>query len=66
MLAHFPGQMGQHFMPLGNLHFECGISHALDYCSINRNHIFFWNGVTSFPAAQAGLGLSRIMFCSLP
>jgi hypothetical protein len=64
MLAHFSGQMGQHFVPLGDLHFECGISHALDDGSVNRDHIFFWNGVTSFPCGPGWPCLSHTMFCS--
>jgi hypothetical protein len=46
--------MGQYLMPLAYFHLECSISHTLDYSSINRDHIFFWNDVTSFPRiAQA-------------
>jgi hypothetical protein len=41
--------MGQYFVPFGNLYFERSIAHALDYSSINRDHVFFWNDVTSFP-----------------
>lgn len=54
MLAHLTGQMSQYLVPLAYLHFECSISHTFDYSSINRDHIFFWNDVTSFPrVAQA-------------
>ena len=46
--------MGQNFVSLANFHLERSISHTFDYCSINRDHIFFWNDVTSFPrVAQA-------------
>ena len=54
VLAHLTGQMGQHLVPLANLHFECGIPHTFDDSSVDGDHIFFWNDVTSFPrVAQA-------------
>ena len=54
MLAHLPGQMSQYLVPLSYLHFECSITHTFNYSSVNRDHIFFWNDVTSFPrVAQA-------------
>lgn len=62
MLAHLTGQMSQHLVPLGDLHLECSISHALDHSSINRDHIFFWNDVTSFHRVAQALNLSHIVF----
>src|SRR6185503_5005316 len=55
MLAHLTGQMGQYLVPFGNLHFERSIPHTFDYCSINRDHVFFWNGVTSFRTPRMSL-----------
>jgi hypothetical protein len=40
--------MGQDVMPFANSHFECGVSHALYNSSVNGDHIFFRNGITSF------------------
>ena len=53
VLAHFAGQMGQYLVPLGNLNLECSITHTFDYSSINRDHVFFWNDVTSFPRVHS-------------
>jgi hypothetical protein len=39
MLAHLARQVGQDFVPLAY--------HALYYGSVDGNHIFFWNDVTS-------------------
>jgi len=52
MLPHLPGQVGQHLVSFAYLHFECSVPHTLDYSSINRDHVFFWNDVTSFPRAR--------------
>ena len=49
VLAHLAGQMSQYLVSLANFYLECSISHTLDYSSINRDHVFFWNDVTSFP-----------------
>jgi hypothetical protein len=49
VLAHLTGQMSQYLMPLAYFYLECSISHTLYYSSINRDHVFFWNDVTSFP-----------------
>ena len=49
MLAHLTGQMSQYLMPFAYFYLECSISHTLYYSSINRDHVFFWNDVTSFP-----------------
>jgi hypothetical protein len=54
MLAHLTGQMGQYLVTFAYFYLECSISHTFDYSSINWDHIFFWNDVTSFPrVAQA-------------
>jgi hypothetical protein len=62
MLAHLPGQVGQYLVSLAYLHFEGSVSHTLDYSSINRDHIFFWNDFTSLPlsAQTASLRASCI------
>jgi hypothetical protein len=39
--------VGQDFVPLAYLYLERSISHALYYGSVDGNHIFFWNDVTS-------------------
>jgi hypothetical protein len=39
--------VGQNFVPFAYLDLERSISHALDHGSVDRNHIFFWNDVTS-------------------
>jgi hypothetical protein len=62
VLAHLTGQMSQYLMPLAYFHLECSISHTLDYSSINRDHVFFWNDVTSFPRfAQAPSLRKRVL-----
>ena len=65
VLAHLAGQMSQYLVSLANFYLECSISHTLDYSSINRNHIFFWNDVTSFHPVTQASNLSHIVFCSL-
>jgi len=57
MLAHLPGQMGQYLVPFTYFHLECSISHTFDYGTINRDHIFFWNDVTSFPRVTQAVSL---------
>lgn len=47
MLAHLAGQVSQHIVPIAYPHLERSITHALDYGSINGNHIFSWNGMAS-------------------
>ena len=47
MLAHLARQVGQYFMAIAYLYFECGVTHTFDDCSINGDHVFFWNDVTS-------------------
>ena len=49
MLAHLARQVGQYLVPVGDLNFERSVPHTLDHCSIYRDHVFFWNDVTSFP-----------------
>src|SRR5262249_41514517 len=49
ILSHFARQMGQHFVTLTYPHLECSVSHTFNYSSIDRDHIFSWNDVTSFP-----------------
>lgn len=62
VLAHLTGEVGQHLVPLGYLHFKGGVSHALDYSSINRNHVFFWNDVTSFHRVARVANPGHIVF----
>ncbi len=57
VLAHLAGQMSQYLMSLANFYLECSISHTLDYSSVNRDHVFFWNDVTSFPRIAQAAGL---------
>ena len=52
-------------MPFCYLHFECSVSHTLDYSSINRDHIFFWNNVTSFHPVTQAMNPGDIMFSCL-
>jgi len=52
VLPHLAGEMGQYLVPLANLNLECSITHTFDYSSINRDHIFFWNDVTSLPRLE--------------
>jgi hypothetical protein len=40
--------VGQNFVPFAYLDLERSISHTLDNGSVDRNHIFFWNDITSF------------------
>ena len=57
VLAHLTGQMGQYLVTFADLYLECSIPHTFDYSSINRDHIFFWNDVTSFPRVAHAVGL---------
>jgi hypothetical protein len=40
--------VGQNLVPVTYLHFEGSIAHAFDYRSINGDHVFSRNSVTSF------------------
>ena len=62
VLAHLAGQMSQYLMPLAYFHLECSISHTFDYSSINRDHVFFWNDVTSFPRFCASCQLAQNVY----
>jgi hypothetical protein len=57
VLAHLAGQMGQYLVTFADLYLECSIPHTFDSSSINRDHIFFWNDVTSFPRVAHAAGL---------
>ena len=50
MLAHLSGQMGQNLVSFRYPYFEGSVSSAFYYGPINGNHVFFWNGITSFHA----------------
>jgi hypothetical protein len=44
----------QYLVTLAYLDLECSITHTFNDGPIYRNHVFFWNDVTSFPqVAQA-------------
>ena len=48
MLAHLARQVGQNLVPFTYSYLEGSVSHAFNYGSINRDHIFSWNDFTSF------------------
>jgi len=48
MLAHLAGQMSQNLMPFRYPDFEGSVSGAFYDGPVNGDHVFFWNGITSF------------------
>lgn len=52
VLPHLAGQMSQYLVPFADLDLECSITHTFDDGSVNRDHIFFWNNVTSLPCVE--------------
>jgi len=55
VLAHLARQVGQYFVALGDLHFECRVPHTLDYGSVHGDHVFFWDDVTSFHMQRSNI-----------
>src|SRR5262245_33267779 len=53
--------MSQHFVSLAYLYLECSVSHTLGNSSVNRNHIFSWNDITSFCCAVTLFAASRFL-----
>ena len=69
MLAHLARQMSKNLMPFRYPHFEGSISGAFYYSPIYGNHVFFWNGITSFfvkprplPGPHESLSLTEQLF----
>lgn len=61
VLSHLAGQVGQYFVTVAYLNLEGGITHTFNYGSIDWDHIFFGNNVTSFPRrASAGAYAPRV------
>src|SRR2546425_12341087 len=52
MLAHLARYVGQYLVPLAYPHLEGSVAHALDYGSINGDHVFSWNSITSFDVCR--------------
>lgn len=60
MLPHLTGQVGQHFVTLAYFYFECSVTHTFNHSSIDRDHVFFWNDVTSFPRSAQAAAYKRV------